>query len=100
MTNRFSSASLSIDHKFCGETVKIRKLTVNQVDAIQVQAKIVEAAKDTEDHGKASRDLLELMLRSGVAEFETFTTDDFGDLPIDELSKLSNAIMKHSGFGK
>ena len=100
MANRFASINITTEHKFCGEIVKVRKLTVDQVSNIQKLAKLVETVKETEDGEAASRNLLEAVIKSGVAEFEEFSSDDFGCLPIDELSKLSGAIMKYSGFGK
>ena len=100
MANRFASINITTDHKFCGETVKIRKLTVDQVAQIQKLAKIVDNSKESDENENASRNLLETMIKAGVGEFEEFSSEDFGSLPIDELSKLSNAIMRYSGFGK
>lgn len=106
MANRFASINMSMDFKFCNETIKIRKLTVSQVSAIQTTAREIELAKsDTSADGlarseKLSMDLLELMIRSGVDEFKDFTSEEFGELPIDELTKLSNQILKYSGLAK
>lgn len=106
MANRFANINMTMDFKFCNESIKIRKLTVSQVSAIQTTAREIELAKeDVTTEGlarseKLSMDLLELMIRSGVEEMKDFTSEEFGEMPIDELTKLSNQILKYSGLTK
>ena len=79
--------------KFMGEDVKISKLSVAEVMDIQVKAKEIES---DESAGLA---LLQTVIRSAVEGAEDLADEDFQTFPMDELSKLSNEIMKFSGIG-
>ena len=78
--------------KFLGTDVTISKLSVAQVMEIQ------EAAKNTDDT-EQGLPLLRKVIRMSVENAESLTDEDFNGFPMDELSKLSTAIMKFSGIG-
>ena len=78
--------------KFMGDTLKISKLSVHQVMEIQNMAK---AAGDDEN---ANFDLLKQVIKYAADGGENLSDEDFDSFPIDDLSKLSNDIMKHSGM--
>jgi hypothetical protein len=86
---------MSKDVKFMGENVKISKLSVAEVTLIQEQAKAAEDSKDD----ASGMELLKLVIRSAVEGGEDLTDDDFGGFPMDELSRVSQDIMKFSGIG-
>jgi hypothetical protein len=93
---RFQGAKSEKKIKFCGEEVKIQKMSVKQVLEIQ------DAAKKAED-SKSDTDNLTVMLtviRTGCNELAEMSDDELFELPMDELSKLSKEIMEHSGLGK
>ena len=79
---------------FMGDKVMINKLSVSQVQAIQ------EAAKDIEANPEKGFEVLKVVIRSAVVDAADLTDEQFADFPMDELSKLSNAVMKHSGIGE
>lgn len=79
--------------KFMGEDLKINKLTVDEVLAIQEKAKNIEG---NEQEGFA---VLKLVIKSAAEDADDLSDEDFNALPMDELSKLSNEIMKYSGLG-
>jgi hypothetical protein len=79
--------------KFMGEDVKISKLSVSEVMDIQVKAKEIESDES------AGLELLQKVIRSAVEGGEDLADEDFQTFPMDELSKLSNEIMKFSGIG-
>ena len=79
--------------KFMGEDVKIFKLTVAEVLTIQ------EAAKGSEEDDNKGFDVLKTVIRSAVEGASELTDEDFKGFPMDELSKVSNEIMKFSGIG-
>lgn len=79
--------------KFMGEDVEIKKLSVGEV--MQIQQKSKSIAEDE----KASIELLQFVISSAVKGAEELTAEDFESFPIDELSKLSNAVMEYSGLG-
>jgi hypothetical protein len=82
--------------KFMGEDVVIWKLSVAQVMEIQAQA------KDAEKDGNADEvgfDVLQTILRLAVEGADDLSVEEFRAFPLDELNKLSNAIMKFSGVG-
>lgn len=78
--------------KFMGEDVKISKLSVSEVLGIQ------ESAKDLGDDENAGFDLLKKVIRLSVEGASDLSDQDFDTFPMDELSKLSNEIMRFSGI--
>jgi len=78
--------------KFMGEDVTISKLNVANVMEIQ------EKAKKLEENDNEGFDLLKSIIRSAVEGAEELDDNDFEGFPLDELSKLSNEIMKFSGI--
>jgi hypothetical protein len=81
--------------KFLNEDVQVRKLTVSEVKEIQELAKTVEGQEDND-----GLDILQKVISLSVVGGEELTADDFAAWPMDELSTLSNTIMKYSGFGE
>lgn len=80
--------------KFMGEDVKISKLSVAEVLEIQ------EKAKALTDNDAEGFNVLRSVIRSAVEGADDLTDEDFKGFPMDELSKLSNEIMKYSGLGQ
>lgn len=78
--------------KFMNENVEINKLSVNQVLEIQTVAK---NAGENEN----GLELLKMVIKQSVQGAEDLTDEDFNSFPMDELTKLSNEIMKFSGIG-
>lgn len=79
--------------KFMGEDIKISKLSVSEVIEIQNKAKAIE---NDEAEGF---NVLKVVIRSGAEGAGDLSDEDFDNFPLDELSKLSNEIMKFSGIG-
>jgi hypothetical protein len=79
--------------KFMGSSLKISKLSVDEVVNIQAQA------KDAETNEMAGLELLKTVIRAGSEGGADLTDEDFGTFAMDELSKLSGEIMKFSGMG-
>jgi len=80
--------------KFMGEDIKIAKLSVAEVMNIQEKAKGIE--KDESE----GFNILKTVIRASVEESRDLADEDFNNFPLDELSKLSNEIMKFSGIGQ
>lgn len=78
--------------KFMGEDILISKLNVANVMDIQ------EKAKKLEENDNEGFDLLKSIIRSAVEGADELSDEDFEGFPLDELSKLSNEIMKFSGI--
>lgn len=80
--------------KFMDADVSISKLSVSEVMDIQVKA------KELEDNGseESGIELLMAVIGSAVEGGEELTAEDFQTFPMDELTKLSNEIMKFSGI--
>jgi hypothetical protein len=89
--------TMTKDVPFNGSDVTINKLSVGKVKEIQAMAKEIEGRKDGDD--ESGLDILQLVVRSGVEGGSDLTSSHFDAFPMDELSKLSNAIMKFSGIG-
>ena len=79
--------------KFMGEDIVIRKLSVAQVLSIQ------EKAKETAEADNAL-DVLQLILSLSVEGADELSAEDFASFPMDELNRLSQEVMKHSGVGE
>ena len=80
--------------KFMGEDIKINKLSVAEVMDIQ------NKAKDLSEDSEEGFEILKSVIRSAVEGGADLTDDDFSTFPMDELSRLSDEIMKFSGLGK
>lgn len=93
--NRFLNAKVSKKAKFMDQDIEILKLTVSQVLEIQELAKDME--KNQSDAN--SMDILMLVVKSGAPELNELTEEEIRTFPMDELTKLSNEIMKYSGLG-
>jgi hypothetical protein len=78
--------------KFMNKDLTIQKLTVAEVLNIQEKAKAVD--KDESE----GFNVLKTVIRSAVEGAEELSEEDFNSFPLDELSKLSNEIMKFSGI--
>ena len=96
MTNRFLTAKVTKNVNFVGEKLDITKLTVAQVMEIQELSANFGDAPTEADNLK----ILTTVIRSGAAELRELTDEEFNGFPLDELSKLSNEIMKFSGLVK
>ena len=80
--------------KFMGEEIEISKLSVAEVMEIQEKAK---ALQENEAEGF---NVLKAVIRAAVADAGDLSDEDFEKFPMEELSSLSDAIMKFSGLGK
>lgn len=80
--------------KFMNADVTIQKLTIAEVMEIQ------EKAKGADEDEKRSFEVLRKVVRSAVEGAEDLSDEDFDTFPMDELSKLSNEIMRFSGLGE
>jgi hypothetical protein len=80
--------------KFMGEDVKISKLSVAEVLDVQEKAKRIEG-NDAE-----SFNVLKTVIRSSVEGAKDLADEDFDGFALDELSKLSQEIMKFSGISQ
>jgi hypothetical protein len=80
--------------KFLDVDVTIYKLNVQQVMEIQ---ELVKAVNEEDDD--ANFNVLQYIITKSVDGAEDLTEEDFKTFPMDELSKLSNEIMKFSGMG-
>jgi hypothetical protein len=78
--------------KFMSEDVKICKLSVSEVMEIQDKAKNI-TTDDSEGFN-----LLKHVIKLSVEGASEISDQDFDNFPMDELSKLSNEIMKFSGI--
>lgn len=79
--------------KFMDTDIEITKLSVARTLSVQEKARELESAGDE----MSGLRLLTEVIRAGVADAAELTEEDFLSFPMDELSKLSNAIMEFSG---
>ena len=79
--------------KFLGEDVMIKKLSVADVTAIQ------ELSKDMGEDSTDQFELLRFVIRAAVEGADELEDEDFQEFPIDELTNLSEGIIKYSGVG-
>lgn len=94
--NRFKALKTTKKVKFMGQDIDISKLSVSQVLTIQEKAAVVDKATDPKENLK----LLSMVIGFGAVELSELSEDDLFELPMDELSNLSQEIMKYSGMGK
>lgn len=94
MANRFVGLKLTSKAKFMGEEIDIGKLSVTQVINIQNLSKEFEATNDPLGNLK----VLCTVIKAGAAELRDLTEEELNDFPVEELTKLSEAIMQYSGL--
>ena len=82
--------------KFMNEDLEIVKLTVSEVMDIQEAAKKFSGEGAEAAEGDSGLELVKKVIQAGVPDASDLTDEDFGSFPMDELSKLSNEIMKLS----
>jgi hypothetical protein len=79
--------------KFMNSDVTIYKLSVADIMGIQESAKGGENMDDSEGF-----EVLRKIITAGVDGGDELTEEDFMSFPLEELSRLSNEIMKFSGI--
>ena len=80
--------------KFMGEEVIVHKLSVQEVLDIQADIADPEKAKDLQ----AGLTLMKKVIGLSAEGAADMTDDEWATYPMDDLSTLSTAIMKYSGF--
>lgn len=78
--------------KFLNTDVQISKLSVQEVINIQ------EKAKNISEDPENGFNLLVHVIRASVDGASEITDEEFKQFPMDELSRLSNEVMKFSGI--
>jgi hypothetical protein len=79
---------------FMGEKVSIKKLSVSEVMEIQ------DLAKDIGEDESKGFEILKHVIVVATEGAEDLSDQDFDSFPMEELSKLSDEIMKFSGMGE
>jgi hypothetical protein len=78
--------------KFMNKDITIQKLTVAEVLAIQ------EKAKNADKDETEGFNVLKTVIRSAVPGADELSDEDFNSFPLEDLTKLSNEVMKYSGI--
>jgi hypothetical protein len=90
--------------KFLDTNVEINKLSVAQVQDIQARVAALPKADaegaDGSDVGNAHLGLMIEVIKMSVVGAEEVTEDQFRDFPLEDLQKLSDEVLRHSGLGK
>jgi len=82
--------------KFLDSDIVITKLQVSEVLAIQALAR----KKPEEGEPVDDLEVLRTVIRASAEGGADLSDEDFTKFPIDDLGKLSEAIMQFSGLGK
>jgi len=80
---------------FMGDEVEVKKLTVGEILALQ---KVIAKVGNSEDAAKQIG-LLREIIKVAVLGADELSDEDFDTFPIEELNKLSTAVMNTSGLG-
>jgi len=80
---------------FMGDKVTISKLSVDEVMRVQETVKDIESGDDT----RKGFEVMKVVIKSSVEGAHELSDQDFDTFPLDELSSLSNEIIKFSGMG-
>lgn len=87
---------MSKEVTFLNEKVTIFKLSSGQVEDIRAESKrLTEKPEDTDALG-----LMRTVIAFGVEGGADISEDDFKNWPIDDVAKLSEAVMEYSGLGQ
>ena len=85
------SKRITRKEQFMGAQIEISKLTAQEVKELQ-EFIASDAAKEDE------LSIIRHVIRASVADAADISDKDFGSFPLDELSKLTEAILKFSGL--
>ena len=90
---------------FMGAKIAIKKLSVDEVMEIQNLVrglqKTAEAAEGSESDGDdGNLEMLHTIVTKGVVEADDLTIEQLRTFPMEELNKLTEEVMKYSGYGK
>ena len=80
---------------FMGVKVDMNKLTLLEVKGIQENAAKAGGESATDEAGLKT---LIFVIKQACPDFNEFTDEEFENYPLDELTTLSNEIMKYSGL--
>lgn len=94
---QFVGQRLSKKVKFMGGEVEISKLTIEAVQEIQEMAKALKQEGEGEGKGEGF-DMLRKVIELSVSDCGDLSDQEFRAFPVEELTKLSNEIMKFSGL--
>lgn len=92
--NRFIGSTAKKKLTFLGQELEIAKLNINQVLEIQALTREAEASGDNNSGIK----VISAVVRAGAADLRELTQTELQELPMDDLSELSNAIMDFSNL--
>ena len=103
------------DYEFCGETIKIAKLSVRDVFDIEKMSKDLagspkeiktptvsnpmQVVEGLDSESVAGLNLLKKIICIAVVDASELTDEDWMGFPFDELQNLSQEIMDYSGMG-
>jgi hypothetical protein len=90
----FLGTRMTKEVPFMGQKLKISKLSVAEV------VKIQETAKDLENHNEAGLEMLRVVIAMSAENGSQLTDEHYRSFPMDELNKLSTAIMEFSGINQ
>lgn len=78
-----------------GSTITIHKLSVQGAKAVQEVSKLAQQ-EDDKRPDDAGLQILKVIITQGTSE--ELSDDDFANIPMDTLQKVSEAIMTFSGM--
>ena len=78
---------------FMGAKIEINKLTLAECTEVQAMAQ-----KVSPENPEAGLDLIREIVRIGVPAAGDFTDEDFTNFPMDDLTKLSDEVLKYAGM--
>lgn len=81
--------------EFNGGKLELKQLTFNQVNEFQAIAS--ELVDDVESFEK-NRKSLATILKFGIVGMEQVTEEDLGEVPLDSLRELSEAVLEFNGL--
>jgi len=93
MANRFLGQRVTKKVKFVELDIEISKLTMGQVNEVQAKARALAETPDGDN-----LELLVMVVKFGAPELSDVSDEEFLNFPLDELTKLSAAIMQFSGL--
>jgi len=108
---RFNSYVAKKSVKFLGFDVEIRKLSTAQALEVQGKAKALvptPLTKEEIDQGKQlvqpedkqNFQLVMYVIQSGCDELGAYTEEELFAMPMEDLTKLSEQILEHSGLSQ
>lgn len=87
-------------YRFLGTEIEIMPLSVSEVKKFQAAMKQQEEESSDDDDSEAGLAAQRDLIRTGVVGAEDLSDEQLDQLPLADITKLANEVLKHAGLSQ